>query len=415
MKTTELESPEALAAFLADPQRDWRKVVVHDLDLAPFDYRLAAEPLCATTVFLGCHLGPRLAVHAATTGALLLTPRPHLPFNPFRRTCYHWQDLFDHFSPDDPESYRLTTDWLAYGVAMNPATRRRRDDLTLADELVFRLHDFCQEDALHDFLKPVPGDPSTWRRVVAIMGGHDLERQEKRSEAPSEDAPYTQVALLAARLTREGFLIATGGGPGAMEAGNLGAFFAHCPEAELRAAIRALAVVPKIKPLEPGSSRWNSGQWLAPAVEIVRAFPGTPGESIGIPTWFYGHEPPNVFATCIAKYFENSLREEGLLAIASHGVVFAPGNAGTVQEIFQDACQNYYGTYGRIAPMILLDAAYWNRPADGPAGPKHKPVWPLLQQLARERTAERFPDAITLTDSIDEVVARILAHAATPA
>ena len=57
-----------------------------------------------------------------------------------------------------------------------------------------------------------------------------------------------------------------------------------------------------------------------------------------------------MFATDIAKYFENSLREEGLLALALAGVVFARGNAGTVQEIFQDACQNYYRA--RITPGV---------------------------------------------------------------
>ena len=32
--------------------------------------------------------------------------------------------------------------------------------------------------------------------------------------------------------------------------------------------------------------------------------------SLGVPTWFYGHEPPNLFATRIAKFFTNALRED---------------------------------------------------------------------------------------------------------
>lgn len=196
-----------------------------------------------------------------------------------------------------------------------------------------------------------------------------------------------------------------------MEAGNLGAFFGNRPENELRSAVKILERVPKVEPITVGSPRWNSGEWLAPAVEILTEFQGdvskVAGESVGIPTWFYGHEPPNVFASHIAKYFENSLREEGLLAIATHGIVFAQGNAGTVQEIFQDACQNYYGTYGPPAPMILLDSAYWNRSGFGAVDPKHKPVWPLLQQLASERAKEGFPRAILLTDSIQETIEHI--------
>ena len=35
----------------------------------------------------------------------------------------------------------------------------------------------------------------------------------------------------------------------------------------------------------------------------------------------------------MAKYFSNSLREDGLLAIATHGVVYAPGSAGTTQDV----------------------------------------------------------------------------------
>ena len=69
-----------------------------------------------------------------------------------------------------------------------------------------------------------------------------------------------------------------------------------------------------------------------------------PGATAGsaIPTWFYGHEPPNVFAGGIAKFFQNSVREATLLRRCDGGIVFLPGAAGTVQEIFQDACENYY-------------------------------------------------------------------------
>ena len=77
-------------------------------------------------------------------------------------------------------------------------------------------------------------------------------------------------------------------------------------------------------------------------------------ENLAIPTWFYGHEPTNVFASHIAKYFSNSLREDTLLAISLYGVIFAPGSAGTTQEIFQEAAQNHYGTFGYYSPMVFL-------------------------------------------------------------
>ncbi len=55
----------------------------------------------------------------------------------------------------------------------------------------------------------------------------------------------------------------------------------------------------------------------------------------------------------------------GLLAIATHGVVFAPGSAGTIQEIFQDAAQNHYASFGPPSPMMLLGVDYWTRASSG--------------------------------------------------
>ena len=53
-------------------------------------------------------------------------------------------------------------------------------------------------------------------RIVGIMGGHSLLRT---------DRAYIAVARLALTLTQRGFLVVTGGGPGAMEAAHLGAAF----------------------------------------------------------------------------------------------------------------------------------------------------------------------------------------------
>ena len=50
--------------------------------------------------------------------------------------------------------------------------------------------------------------------VVAVMGGHGLERY---------DPEFARVARISRTLTRLGFLMVSGGGPGAMEAGNRGA------------------------------------------------------------------------------------------------------------------------------------------------------------------------------------------------
>jgi hypothetical protein len=115
--------------------------------------------------------------------------------------------------------------------------------------------------------------------------------------------------------------------------------------------------------------------WQAPAFAVAARWPADPARpSLGIPTWLYGHEPPTPLAPLHAKYFANSIREDGLLAIAKAGVVFAEGSAGTLQEIFQDAAQNYYGSVDRIlSPMVFLDL-------DG-CWTVERPVRPLLEGL----------------------------------
>jgi predicted Rossmann-fold nucleotide-binding protein len=132
--------------------------------------------------------------------------------------------------------------------------------------------------------------------------------------------------------------------------------------------------------------------WARAALAVVGMNPGgTP--SLGIPTWFYGHEPPNMFATHIAKYFANAVREAILLEKADGGVVFLPGAAGTVQEVFQDACENYYATPEAVNPMVLVGKRYWT---------EGLPAWSLLESLAAGRG---MASRVHLVDSVEEAVA----------
>jgi hypothetical protein len=108
------------------------------------------------------------------------------------------------------------------------------------------------------------------------------------------------------------------------------------------------------------------------------------------PTWFYGHEPPNPFASHIAKYFANATREDGLLARSTTGTVFLPGAAGTVQEVFDNATPNHYESRGEPTPMVLVDRAHWT---------ERLPAWPLLRSLARGCSTE---DRIAWVDTIEE-------------
>lgn len=72
--------------------------------------------------------------------------------------------------------------------------------------------------------------------------------------------------------------------------------------------------------------------------------------------------------------------------------MFLPGAAGTVQEVFQDACENYYGASESISPMILVGIEHWT---------KTLPAYPLLAELARGRAME---ERIFLVDDPAEAV-----------
>jgi len=181
----------------------------------------------------------------------------------------------------------------------------------------------------------------------------------------------------------------SGGGPGAMEATHLGAWMASRPDDELTEAVNMLSEAP----------HYSDEFWLSKAFEVIEKFPKNSEKvtDIGIPTWLYGHEPATPFATLIAKYFENSVREEGLLAYAFGGVIYSPGSAGTIQEIFQDAAQNHYKSYEFASPMIFLDTHYWN---------DIKPIYPLLNKLAEGKEYKKW---LKISDEVDEIVDHIRA------
>lgn len=72
--------------------------------------------------------------------------------------------------------------------------------------------------------------------------------------------------------------------------------------------------------------------YVAAAIQVRRHFSKDSGENLAIPTWAYSNEPTGQFSSAIGKYFANSIREDGLLAIASDGVIFARGSQGTCRR-----------------------------------------------------------------------------------
>ena len=104
-----------------------------------------------------------------------------------------------------------------------------------------------------------------------------------------------------------------------------------------------------------------------------------------------------MFATGIAKYFRNATREAILLEICDAGIVFLPGAGGTVQEVFQDACENFYADESSVAGMVLVGRTYWTETL---------PAWPLLRELARGRPMEH---RVHLVDTVDDAAALLAA------
>jgi predicted Rossmann-fold nucleotide-binding protein len=217
------------------------------------------------------------------------------------------------------------------------------------------------------------------RPVVGVMGGHAVARGTPR---------YAGAAALGRELAAAGLTVATGGGPGAMEAANLGAF---CPDGErLGAALERLAGVPSFR---PSVAAWAEVA-LAVHDELMAAGRAAAVTSVGMPTWFYGHEPPNVFCDGIAKYFSNAIREDGLLVRCDAGLVVLEGAAGTVQEVFQSATPLYYAQGERaLPPLVLVGRRHWTEAV---------PVWPALLRLASGRPME---SALHLVDTPLEAVA----------
>lgn len=330
-----------------------------NLDLSPVEDRLLARTDLEGLVVLGGSMSRRLAGHLTQHKALVFPAAPHAPVDPYRESLYAPEELYDTLE----HGYATTSDARAYEWSL-----RSGFDHDAYISLLRATHDVSVTDALDEWIGG--------SRVVGVMGGHALSRASQK---------YAQAAHLAHRLAEHGLVVATGGGPGAMEAANLGAY---APDADsLEQALGDLAEVPGFAP--------SIDAWARSAFRVrdrLRSVPGSGPRrcSVGIPTWFYGHEPPNVFCHGIAKFFSNALREDGLLARASAGIVVLPGAAGTVQEVFQAVTPRYYSEEDNVPALVLVGREHWTRTV---------PIWQALQALGHERALGR---AVHLVDGPDE-------------
>lgn len=293
----------------------------------------------------------------------------NVPFDIFPKKLYSTGTLYDGYVRNHPETFEQCFDQQVYQHFMRKG--KRCDDVS--ETLARALHDHNITSAMYQFLKKYDE-----KCVVGIMGGHGILRNSES---------YKQVVLLSKKLTEFGSLMISGGGPGAMEATHLGAWMAGFTMEETLDAINIVSKAPSFKdPL-----------WLDTAFEVREKYFQSRYESLGIPTWLYGHEPATPFATHIAKYFTNSIREDEILTIAYGGIVYTPGSAGTMQEVFQDAVQNHYLSFGYSSPMIFLGKDFWANEI---------PVYSLLKNLSRKGKYKNLN--MLLTDDQDEIVEHLL-------
>lgn len=112
-------------------------------------------------------------------GAVITEQPEDLPFLIFKNTMYSQEDL----ERNDKNIYEFYLN--------------RFDINSLYYESV---HDYSLRDALYDYLEN--------KTVVVIMGGHGVKRAS---------VMYNKIAEISRTLARNGIVVATGGGPGAME------------------------------------------------------------------------------------------------------------------------------------------------------------------------------------------------------
>ena len=312
----------------------------------------------------------RVLEEVAKDDLSVFIPKMDKPFATYPKSLYTSKILYEGYDYHDESTFETCYDTRVYRSYMSFGQRGQDVRETLARSL----HDHFITHHLYRLL-----DKYDEKMVIGVMGGHARRR---------DDPQYRQIVYLSKKLTEMGRLMITGGGPGAMEATHLGAYMAGRTDEEVEEALAMMTPSPTFK---------DEG-WLRRSFEVMERFPLTSDyRSLAIPTYFYGHEPTAPFATDIAKYFDNSVREDGIVTVAKGGIIYTPGSAGTMQEIFQDAGQNHYETEGYASPMIFMGKDYYTN---------YMPAYAVLKDLSDRGIFKNM--LLTISDDNDEIIDAIV-------
>jgi hypothetical protein len=370
-----IKSTESFRKHSADGNLS--NAVIKGVDISAMDVDWSKMNVRNAT-FVGCKL-KSLAEESTLRegGARIFTPFDGLPYDPFRSTLYSSHELMDGYHELDESNNSLDR------RIENHFVEHGGHDPDIVEKLAQTLHDYSIDTAIKDLLGVDQSTGMPVRKAVGIMGGHLARR---------DDPFYAKTARMAAMLTNAGYYVTSGGGPGIMEAANMGAYMAPHGMAAVDDAVSILAKNPEYS--FPDGRLDHA--YVEQAQKVVEKYPNG-AESLAIPTWFYGHEPVNLFASHIGKYFSNSLREDGLLAISIYGIVYAPGSAATAQEVFADAAQNHYSTFDYISPMVFL-------------GTSHYLLSQIYSCLAQQAAGHPYAQMITINDEPEKLLQFIQKH-----
>ena len=190
MRLVEISSLAQLRTWLVEG-RPLTGLRLQDLDLGPGEPQLLRRADVDGLVVLGGRVSRTLVAHLQAHGAVVFARNDTAPVDVFRAHLYTGPELYAGLS--GPGGYADTVDSRAY--AWSRDARLSRDAYAT---LLRAIHDDSMSDALSEWVEG--------RRVVGIMGGHEANRG-----TPG----YAASAHLGRDLAAAGFLVATGGGPGA--------------------------------------------------------------------------------------------------------------------------------------------------------------------------------------------------------